>query len=575
VTLLARRGDEQLAGLVAKGNQQAFAVLYERYHQQLYRYCRSILHDDVDAQDALQSTMTAALVALQGDRRLAPVRPWLYRIAHNESISLLRRRTTVDEALPALEPLSASAEERAGERARFAGLMADLAELPERQRAALLMRELSGLSHEEIAVALQTSEGAAKQAIFDARRALLEFAEGRAMECDAVRRVVSDGDGRVLRGRTVRGHLRDCAGCQAFAAAIPGRRAELHAVVPLLAAPASAALLTRVLAAGSGNGAAAGAGASVGAGTTAAAGVGGSEGGGSTLITLAASKAAATTIGAKLAVGAAVLATGFAGVAAVRSLLASPATRTGVNAHHRAPDRGVRRLATIGNNPGSAASARSISPGASGFGAPGGASGTGSATGSPAGALNAPSGAGATGAGGSSTNATGGANGTVATGGTPSAGGSGGGAGASGTGGSVSTTGAGGTGNGGGAPATGSPSGATPTTAPVSGGSTGTGSGSGTGSGHGHHHGHGRGQGHGSGGLGPPTRSTSGGSGNTSSGGSGSSGTGASSGPGNSGHSGATKPEPPNGGGPNSSEGTTTATTTTGDSTTAPKPRGK
>jgi len=82
----------------------------------------------------------------------------------------------------------ASAEDRAGDRERFVLLVADLRELPERLRGALLMRELSGLSHEEIAIALDTSVGAAKQAIFDARRGLLDFAEGRAMACEAVRR---------------------------------------------------------------------------------------------------------------------------------------------------------------------------------------------------------------------------------------------------------------------------------------------------------------------------------------------------------------------------------------------------
>ena len=60
------------------------------------------------------------------------------------------------------------------------------------------MRELSGLSHEEIAIALGTSVGAAKQAIFDARRALYELEEGRAIRCEDIRRQISDGDGRVL-----------------------------------------------------------------------------------------------------------------------------------------------------------------------------------------------------------------------------------------------------------------------------------------------------------------------------------------------------------------------------------------
>jgi RNA polymerase sigma factor (sigma-70 family) len=297
---LAPFADERLARLVAGGSERAFATLYERYHQQLYRYCRSIVRNEADAEDVLQSALTSAFVALQRDQRDAPLRPWLFRIAHNEAISLLRRRPA--EPVEAPEQSSPSAEDRAGERARMALLVADLQELPERQRGALLMRELSGLSHEEIAIVLETSPGVAKQAIFEARGALLEFAEGRSMRCEDVRHTVSDGDRRVLRGRRVRAHLKDCALCAAFAAAIPPRRDDLHAMVPALAPAASAGILASITGAGSGHGAAGGVGAM-------AAGAG------------AAGKTVAATIGAKALVGAAVIVTAAAGVAGVRAVL--------------------------------------------------------------------------------------------------------------------------------------------------------------------------------------------------------------------------------------------------------------
>ena len=86
-------GDDRLARRAAAGDRQAFAVLYQRHHQSLFRYCRAILGDAEDAADALQNTMAAALRALPGERREIRLKPWLYRIAHNESISLLRRRS--------------------------------------------------------------------------------------------------------------------------------------------------------------------------------------------------------------------------------------------------------------------------------------------------------------------------------------------------------------------------------------------------------------------------------------------------------------------------------------------------
>ena len=133
--------------------------------------------------------------------------------------------------------------------------MGDLAALPERARSALVMREFSGFSHEEIAIALNISPGAAKQAIFEARRGIAECAEGRAMACAEICQAISDGDRRVLRGRRVRAHLRDCPSCAAFAASIEARQLELRALVPVLPAAVSAVVLARAIESAVGGGA--------------------------------------------------------------------------------------------------------------------------------------------------------------------------------------------------------------------------------------------------------------------------------------------------------------------------------
>ena len=141
--------------------------------------------------------MARALAALGRGVPNAPLRPWLFRIAHNEAVSLLRRRRpTIDlDQAPELE--GPGLEARVEERSRLETLVADLQELPDRQRSALVMRELSGLSHEDIAGALEISVSSAKQAIFDARTGLQEFANGRAMDCADVQRIISERDGRV------------------------------------------------------------------------------------------------------------------------------------------------------------------------------------------------------------------------------------------------------------------------------------------------------------------------------------------------------------------------------------------
>ncbi len=282
---------------------RAFAAIYQRYHQSLFRYCLSILRDEADAQDALQSTFERALSALRRSNRNAPLRPWLYRIAHNEAITVIRRRTpnVAPEHLGVVhEPSAAHVAE---ERDRLTTLVSDLAQLPERPRSALVMRELIGLSHEDIAVALDTSLGAAKQAIFEARQGLAETVEGREMSCDDVREVVSDGDRRVLRGRRIRAHLRGCAGCAEFAQAIGQRRADLRALAPPLAPAAAASILAGL----GGHG-------TTGGLSAASAGAGGLGKG-----------ALAGTIGSKAAIGAAVIATaGLAGVAAIKPLVRRP-----------------------------------------------------------------------------------------------------------------------------------------------------------------------------------------------------------------------------------------------------------
>src|SRR4051794_22699171 len=134
----------------------AFTRVYERHHQALYRYCRSILRHEEDAQDALQSAMLRAFAALQTERRDLELRPWLFRIAHNEAVSILRRRTVtcaLDEHLRD----GAAFEDRVLEREALRLLRADLLGLTERQRRALVLRELNGLGHDEIASVLGTS----------------------------------------------------------------------------------------------------------------------------------------------------------------------------------------------------------------------------------------------------------------------------------------------------------------------------------------------------------------------------------------------------------------------------------
>src|SRR5690242_9507794 len=90
-------GDARLLRRASKGDEAAFAAIFERHGQDLYRYCRAILGNPDDAQDALQNTMTRVLRALPGEERALKLKPWLFRVARNEALNLIREREVTVE----------------------------------------------------------------------------------------------------------------------------------------------------------------------------------------------------------------------------------------------------------------------------------------------------------------------------------------------------------------------------------------------------------------------------------------------------------------------------------------------
>jgi RNA polymerase sigma factor (sigma-70 family) len=234
--------DLRLARQASDGDRRAFEAIYKRYHQDIYRFCLSIVGRPEDAQDALQNTMLKALRALPGEQREIRLKPWLYRVAHNESIDLLRRRREGVELDDTSSSAGAEIAETVVLRERLGRLLADLGELPVRQRSALLMRELGGLDYEQIGAAFESSSAVARQTVYEARLGLRELETGREMSCEQVTRQLSEGDGRVARRRDLRAHLRACPDCRAFRDSINGRRQDLQALAPLPAAVAASIL---------------------------------------------------------------------------------------------------------------------------------------------------------------------------------------------------------------------------------------------------------------------------------------------------------------------------------------------
>ena len=288
--------DERLAQRAAGGDQRAFEAIYSRYHQSLYRFCLAMVGNPQDAQDALQNTMVKVLRALPGEQREIQLKPWLYRIARNESIETLRRRHDNEELEPEQAAIVGVAE-TAEARERLRTLLADLEQLPERQRAALVMRELAGLDFAEIGAAFGSSAAVARQTLYEARLSLRQLKAGREMRCAEVMRELSDADGRVTRRREISAHLRGCADCRAFREDIAKRHEGLAAIAPLPLA-ASAGLLHGAL----GGSGAAGAGSATSGGLAGTVGVGaGKAVATSTIVKSVATVAVATVLGASAA----------------------------------------------------------------------------------------------------------------------------------------------------------------------------------------------------------------------------------------------------------------------------------
>jgi RNA polymerase sigma factor (sigma-70 family) len=222
---LRLRSDEQLVSLFRAGSEDAFRAIHERYRTRLLAYTRQMLRGgSADPEDALQDVFIRAYRALRANDRPVLLRAWLYRIAHNRCIDELRRPCPAPselaaDAQPAFgAPCGANEPAVAAERsADLARLVADVRTLPGQQRSALLMRELQGLSYEELASALSISLPAVKSLLLRARTGLIDIADARDTPCREIRdELLGAADRGVRISGRARRHCGECTGCDAY-----------------------------------------------------------------------------------------------------------------------------------------------------------------------------------------------------------------------------------------------------------------------------------------------------------------------------------------------------------------------
>jgi len=182
-TACAEEEDRALVARTLAGDAPAFTTLVRRYQERVFRFVLRLCGTRDEALDLTQETFMKAHQALPGWRPEAQFRTWLFSIAHNATLDVLRRRQRVifvplaadspDDAVAQRPDPGARPDERCADRQRIALLDRALRELPAEQREILWLRELEDMSYGEIAAALGIAEGTVKSRLARARAAAL------------------------------------------------------------------------------------------------------------------------------------------------------------------------------------------------------------------------------------------------------------------------------------------------------------------------------------------------------------------------------------------------------------------
>src|SRR5687767_12894967 len=169
--ILRAQTDERLVQLSQDGSRAAFEAIVARYRRQIVSYCARFLGQE-RAEDAVQQTFVKAYTALGAGERVRTLRPWLYRIAHNTSLNMLRDRGLHHEQLTE-EIDGVERPDQAAERHQeLTQVLRAVQALPDRQRDVIVLRAIEGRTYEQIAQELGVSHGAVRQLLSRARSGL-------------------------------------------------------------------------------------------------------------------------------------------------------------------------------------------------------------------------------------------------------------------------------------------------------------------------------------------------------------------------------------------------------------------
>src|SRR5262250_477417 len=149
--------------------QQRFMDLVAEVRPELHRYCARMAGSVFDGEDVVQDTLAKAYFALGQMEEAPPLRPWLFRIAHNSAMDFLRRYEHKNVDVVAEVPEATDTDERAADPALVEAALILFASLPPLQRSALALKDVLGHSLGEVAATMDTTVAAVKAALVRAR----------------------------------------------------------------------------------------------------------------------------------------------------------------------------------------------------------------------------------------------------------------------------------------------------------------------------------------------------------------------------------------------------------------------
>ena len=164
-----RADDREAVEACQRGEREAFDRLVERYQRDVYRLCYRYVNNHEDANDMAQEVFLKAYRAIGRFRGDSSFSTWLYRIAVNTCLNFrAARRAPVQELPEALPDRTIGAAERLESDEVSARVRAAVSRLPEKQRAAVILKIYHELTHEEVAGILGSTVGTVKANLFHA-----------------------------------------------------------------------------------------------------------------------------------------------------------------------------------------------------------------------------------------------------------------------------------------------------------------------------------------------------------------------------------------------------------------------